>query len=104
MRRARKSGAELGQCRPPAVVVDGTFGELRLQVHRGQRRSQLVCGVGDERALRTERTVEAGKQPVQRVGERSHFVRQSRFVDRLEPARRTLAHGGGEPSERREAA
>ena len=38
------------------------LGELRLQVHGGQRRAQFVRGIGDERALRVERVTEAPEQ------------------------------------------
>ena len=61
-------------------------------------------GVGDERSLRAERAIEAGKQPVQCLRERAHLCGQARLVQRREPARRSLRDRGREAPERRESA
>ena len=38
----------------------GTAGQLELAAQHGERRAQLMAGIGDQRALPGERTLEAG--------------------------------------------
>ncbi len=104
MRRAGESRLQRDQRGVPVGVGGGALGELRLQMHGGERRAQLMRRVGDERALRIERTVEAGEQSVQRLRERPDLVGQAGLVDRLESAGDALGDGRSEPRERRKTA
>ena len=103
-RRAIEAALEFGErCAALAVVV-GAFGELRLQVHGGQRRAQLMRGVGDERALRRERLAESLEQAVQGMHQRLHFARQAGFGQRFEQIGRATRDVGRDAVQRREAA
>ena len=62
VRRAREPGAHLGERGAPFGLGRRALGELRLQVHGGERRAQLVRRIGDERALRAERAIEPGRE------------------------------------------
>ena len=104
MRRTHEAGFQLRERRSPIRVVVGPFGQLRLQVDRGERRPELVRRVGDERSLRAERAVEAGEQSVQCLRERANLCGQARLVERREPARSALGDRGREAPEWRESA
>ncbi len=90
MRRAGEARLELGERAAPLRLGRRALGDLRLQVHGGERRAQFVRGVGDECALRAERAVEPAEQAVERVDERLHLGGQPGFGERLEHARRAL--------------
>ncbi len=57
-RRAPEAAAQRVQRGGALGLAPGALGELGLQVHRRERRAQLVRGVGDERLLRVERRVD----------------------------------------------
>ena len=63
--------------------------DLRLQ--RGERRAELVRGVGDEPLLRVDRLAEAAEEVVQRLHERPHLDRRRVLRDRAQVARRAAA-------------
>ena len=58
------------------AVVAGARQRLRLQLEGSQRRAQFVRGIGHKRLLRVERAVQARKQQVDFLHQRTHFVRQ----------------------------
>ena len=56
--------------------------DLRLRADRGQRRAQLVRGVGGEGAFALERRGDAREELVQRVDQRAHLARHALRGDR----------------------
>ena len=85
------------------VVVAGAFGELDLQLQRGQRRAQFVSGVGDECALRQHRALEPRQQIVQRVREGQDLARQAGLGDRLQALHVARLQLGRHAAHRRQA-
>ena len=84
----------------PREVVD-------VADERGQRRAQLVRGVGEEAALGVARPLERGQHPVQRRGETADLVVRSSGSGsrrRGSPVRSISAAAPGEAPERRERA
>jgi hypothetical protein len=77
--RAQFAHGRIGLLR---IARDGRL--LGMQLHRGERRAQLVRGVGDELALRVERGLQAAEQRVHRARERPDFERHVGLVDRLQ--------------------
>ena len=85
-RGALQAASEFGKRRLALGVAGSAFGELRLQMHRRERRAQLVRRIGDERALRGQRLPKAFEQSVEGVDQRLHFTRHRR----IRPAARAL--------------
>ena len=104
MGRALEPGAKLGKRCGALGVVRRAFRELCLQVDGRERRAELVRGVGDERALSTERAIQPRQESVQRVNEGRDFDRKSGFGQRQQRARRPLADGDGNALERTQTA
>ena len=99
-RRTLETALELAERRRALGVGGRALGELRLQMHRGERCAQLVRGVGDKRALRVERMGEAREQIVERADQRLNFARQIGLGQWLQQRRRTPRHRGRDPIER----
>ena len=62
MRRAMQTVLQLAERRIPFVVRCRTFHQLRLQLQGRQRRAQFVRRIGDKRALRIQRRLQADQQ------------------------------------------
>ncbi|CAM2147130.1 hypothetical protein PT2222_10070 [Paraburkholderia tropica] len=79
------------------ACVDGLFG---VQLHGGQRRAQLMRGVGDEFALTFERGFQAAEQGVQRARERTDLDGHEGLVDGFERGVRLAVERIGEIGQR----
>ena len=66
----------------PRRLVGRAVEQLQLAGAGGQGRTQLVGRIGDESALRLERRVQAGQQPVQLIHQRRNLLRQPGRGDR----------------------
>ena len=58
-------------------------GLVGMELECGERRTQLVGGIGNEVALRCQRIAQAQQQIVHGLGERRHLGRQGTVIDRL---------------------
>ena len=79
----RRRGPAAGRARAPAAVaarmpvrVDRPSGDLELGAHHGDRRAQLVRGVGHELAARRRRRLEPAEHPVHRACQLGDLVRR----------------------------
>ncbi len=81
-----------------------TVGHLQLQLERGQRRTQGVGGIGDERALVRQRIAQAGEQIVQRGGQRADLGGQPVGGQRRQRSGIARLHLTGHRAQRRQAA
>lgn len=103
-RRARDAALQIDDRLAARHVVLRTRDELRLNLHGGKRRAQLVRGVCDERLLRVERGRQPCKQPVERAHERTHLERQRRIGQRIERLGPACLDCAGHALQRREPA
>ena len=76
---------------------------LRLHAQPGERRAQLVSGIGDELLLRAQRGCELEQEIVERVHHRPHLDRRVVFLDRAQVAVRSRLDFLAQPLERRES-
>ena len=70
-----------------ARVAERTFS---LQAQAGQRRAQLVCGIGNETLLQFEQFAQAREQGVDGLRQRADFQRHAALVERRQVARLAL--------------
>src|SRR6185503_6373041 len=77
--------------------------QLEIRAQAGERRSQLVRGVGDELALLAQRNLERGEHLVERPGQSGHLVIPAQRDATREVARPGhLVHRVAEPAEWRQ--
>ncbi len=81
------------------VVASRSACHLRLRADRGQRRPQLVRGIGGEGALPLERCLDSREELVQSIDQDAHLARNAIDPDRLEALRIACGDGFGERSQ-----
>ncbi len=84
VRRPFQPGLEFGDRLDARIRRFGAFDELQLQLQGGERRAQLVRGVGHEGALHGLGRLHAHQQVVQRGDQRLDFLRRGQPLHRGE--------------------
>ncbi len=96
--RAVDAGGEAPRGELACRVVGRPLQRLHLQLERGERRTQLVRGIGDEVFLRLEGMTYPVEQQVELLHQRAHLVGQPFLAHRRElvglARRHLLAHAG----------
>lgn len=91
---------QLAQCVVCHRGIHRLHRAVGVQLDGGERRAQLVRGIGDELALRIQRISQPGQQCVERADQRLHFGRHLGFIERRQRARRLAIELVGEDLQR----
>ncbi len=100
---ARESALQRFEARARVGRQVGVREVVRLDARRGDRRAQLVSGVGHQAALLFQQAAHARQQAVDGVHERQHLGRNAVGAQRLQVAHVAFVHVAGQRHQRHEA-